>query len=148
MAGLFYAWSCSVIPGLANLGDTEYILSMQAMNRAIVNPAFLIFFIGTAILLPVCTYLIHAGGNALSYWLLAAASVFYIVGVLGVTFAGNIPLNNALEAFHLNGATAEAITSQRINFEKPWTLLHSIRTVCSVITLMLVAAACLKISKG
>ncbi len=52
IAGLFYAWSCSVTLGLARLPDTVYIAFMQATNKAILNPVFFISFIGTAILLP------------------------------------------------------------------------------------------------
>lgn len=49
IAGLFYAYSCSVNPGLGNLPDKEYILTMQSINIAIINPVFMLSFIGTVI---------------------------------------------------------------------------------------------------
>ena len=44
MAGLFYAWSISVTPGLAKIEDEHYLQAFQKMNRAIINPLFIIPF--------------------------------------------------------------------------------------------------------
>ena len=41
MAGLFYAWSISVTPGLAKIDNSSYLKAFQSMNRAILNPAIL-----------------------------------------------------------------------------------------------------------
>lgn len=57
MAGLFYSWSCSVVPGLAKLSDANYLASMQAMNKAILNPVFFSSFFGTLLLLPISTFI-------------------------------------------------------------------------------------------
>ena len=56
----------------------------------------------------------------------------------GVTIFGNVPLNEALDAFPLKTATLEEISRARRDFEIPWNNLHSIRTVASVISLLLV----------
>ena len=96
IAGLFYAWSCSVVPGLARLNDAEYLASFQAMNRAILNPVFFASFMGTLVLLPLCTYLHYTPGSV-RFMLLLAASILYAVGVFGVTMAGNVPLNDMLD---------------------------------------------------
>src|SRR5688572_7893361 len=73
MAGLFYAWSISVTPGIGRLGDKEYLASFQAMNRAIVNPVFLICFLGAAVLLPVCTFMEYAQPISNRFWFLLGA---------------------------------------------------------------------------
>src|SRR5262249_16863870 len=49
MAGVFFAFSTSVMRGLARLGPAEAIAAMQAMNRAILNPLFLACFFGSAV---------------------------------------------------------------------------------------------------
>ena len=54
-AGLFYAWSVSVIPGTKRVPDLVYLEAMQAINRAILNPAFFLVFFGSLILLGVST---------------------------------------------------------------------------------------------
>jgi uncharacterized membrane protein len=51
-AGIFYCWSVSVTTGLALLPDKEYITAFQALNRAILNPLFLLCFMGPVFLLP------------------------------------------------------------------------------------------------
>jgi len=42
MGGLLFSYSCSVVLGLKTLPDQEYIMTMQAINRAIQNPVFFI----------------------------------------------------------------------------------------------------------
>jgi len=75
MAGLFFAWSCSVMPGLARLSDDEFLSSMQSMNRAIQNPLFFCCFFGAALLLPVSSYVFNGTGRAFGF-LLAATLVY------------------------------------------------------------------------
>jgi len=43
-AGLFYAWTISVVPGLKNIPTKSYLEAMQSMNRAILNPGFFVIF--------------------------------------------------------------------------------------------------------
>lgn len=143
IAGLFYAWSCSVIPGLSRLPDADYINAMQQLNRAIENPVFFASFMGALILLPCCTLVLY---RQQGHWpgYLTAATLVYWIGVMGVTAAGNIPLNKALDAFSLHTATREAIAAQRALFELPWRRLHNIRTIAACISLVLVLLACLQ----
>jgi uncharacterized membrane protein len=41
IAGLFFAYACSVNLGLTRLADAEYLKAMQSINGAILNPWFL-----------------------------------------------------------------------------------------------------------
>jgi uncharacterized membrane protein len=138
-AGLFYAYSVSVNPGLGRLPDAAYLSAMQSINRAILNPLFFASFLGAALLLPAAAWLSYSRDQARFWWLLAAA-VVYIIGVFGVTVAGNVPLNNTLDALKLNGATPEQLDSWRTAFEKPWNALHSVRTVASIAAAAILAA--------
>jgi uncharacterized membrane protein len=133
--GVFFAWSCSVLPGLKLLAAREYILAFQAMNRAIQNPVFLLCFLGAGIALPVAAWM-HRG-NSLQGGLLLAASVVYIVGVLGVTMAGNVPMNEALDKFDTSAATVAEMARQRELFEGQWMALHNWRSVAAVVSFML-----------
>ncbi|WP_343608430.1 DUF1772 domain-containing protein [Chryseobacterium oranimense] len=141
IAGLFYAYSCSVVLGLGKLSDMEYLKSMQSINREILNPVFFMSFMGTAILLPVTTFLFRGEQPAFLFLLLASAA--YLIGVFGVTVAGNVPLNDMLDKFDINGSTADAISQMRGNFENRWNLLNNIRTVFSVISIVLVICGCI-----
>jgi len=141
IAGLFYAYSCSVVLGLGKLSDAEYLKSMQSINREILNPVFFMSFIGTAVLLPVTTFLFRGEQPAFLFLLLASAA--YLIGVFGVTVAGNVPMNDMLDKFDISGSTAAAISQMRGNFENRWNLLNNVRTVFSVISIVLVICACI-----
>jgi uncharacterized membrane protein len=51
MAGLFYAFSVSINLAFGHLPDTQYLLAMQEINKAIVNPVFLFSFLGSPLFL-------------------------------------------------------------------------------------------------
>ena len=140
IAGLFYAYSCFVVLGLGKLSDTEYLKAMQSINREILNPVFFISFMGTAILLPISTFLYRAQSPV--FILLLLATLAYLIGVFGVTIVGNVPLNDQLDKFDIVNSTKEAIKQMRDNFENRWNLLNNVRTVFSVISILLVVCAC------
>lgn len=144
IAGLFYGYSCSVNIGLGRLTDQEYLAAMQSINRAILNPLFFASFLGTLIFLPLCTVLHYQQPIGPVFLLLLAASVVYAAGTFGVTIFGNVPLNEMLDKFNLSSATPEAIAAQRAKFEIPWNRLHTIRTIASVVALVMVVMACIK----
>jgi uncharacterized membrane protein len=116
---------------------------MQSINRAILNPVFMLSFLGTVILLPLSAYLHYGQPIAARFWFLLAATIIYVVGAFGVTIAGNVPLNEALDAFNLQAASSEAIAMQRAKFEGPWNSLHTVRTIACVFSLVFVIIACL-----
>lgn len=144
MAGLFYAFSFSVVLGLGKLPDAEYIRAFQHINIEIQNPVFLSCFMGILLLLPLSTYMHYTKPATPQFWLLLAATLVYFIGVFGVTIAGNIPLNNAIDAFKLDGASAGSISAQRTAFEHKWNSLNMVRTIASTLTLLLSITACLR----
>ena len=140
MAGLFFAWSISVMPGLALLNDEQYLAAMQAMNRAILNPVFLVCFLSPLLLLPLASYL-HYHYSQFG-WLLAATFLYYI-GVIAVTFFGNVPLNEHLDKLNLSQVSIEELSKERMVFEKTWVHLNNVRTVLSTVVALLMLYACL-----
>lgn len=141
IAGLFFAYACSVNPGLAKLDDSQYLSAMQSINRAILNPAFLVTFMGAALLLPLCVYAfwqVKAAGQAVA---LCIATVLYLAGVIGVTIGGNVPLNEALDIVDLRSLSDQKLSEYRTAFEKPWNKLHTIRTIVSIMAAAVVMGA-------
>ncbi len=108
IAGLFYAYTCSVNLGLGRLSDKEYPTAMQSINKAILNPLFFITFFGTALLLPLSAYLQHSQPTSNRFVFLLIAAIVYLIGVIAMTIFGNVPLNNSLEAFDLKSASEDA----------------------------------------
>ena len=147
VAGLLFAFSCSVIPGFKTLPDAEYISAMQAINKAIQNPLFFTVFLGCLLLLPLCCYLNYSSVATSTFRLLVAATVIYIAGVFGTTVLGNIPLNNTLEKFNLAIASKDEIIKQRQAFENRWNGLHYSRTVAAILSFVLIIIACIDFGK-
>lgn len=141
MAGLFFAWSCSVMPGLGRVKHVVFIAAMQSMNRAIQNPLFFSCFFGTALLLPVSSYLYY--GITTVFELLVSATIIYWAGVIGITVLGNVPLNNRLEDFQLASASEDDMLKIREEFESRWNRLNHVRTIASATVLVLAITATL-----
>lgn len=145
VAGLFYAYSCSVNPGLHMLGDKEYIQAMQGINSAIQNPVFFISFMGLLVVYPLCSYQLYRHNGGLSFYLIIGAMLIYFVAVFGSTVLFNVPLNNRLAQFNTNTTSSEQITLMRQAFERPWNFYHSIRMIASIIAFALSILCLLKI---
>lgn len=145
IAGLYYAYSCSVNPGLGKLPDAGYLLAMQSINKAIQNPLFFASFFGALVLLPWSAYLSYHPAPSSRFYFLLAAALVYTLGSFAVTLVGNVPLNNTLEAFKVEGAGEAALRSARLAFEQRWNNLHSIRTIASITALVLAILACLNV---
>jgi Predicted integral membrane protein len=143
ITGLFYSWTVSAGPGLHRLNDASYLQSMQHVNRAILNPAFFASFMGTVIMLPVCTFVVYRQGSTVAFWLTLAAALLYIIGTFGVTVVRNVPLNNMLDQFEIPGAGAEELRSLRMKFEAPWNRWNVVRTVAGMASLGCAIAAAL-----
>ena len=143
MSGLLYGWSVSVIPGTRRVAATNYVDTMQHINRAIINPAFVIPFMGIPLVLGGAAIMQFRAGDHRRGWLLASATATYAVGVLGVTIGRNVPLNDALDAFDLGNSTDDAIDRRRNSYETPWNRWHYLRTLASVGSFALAAGAAL-----
>jgi uncharacterized membrane protein len=144
MAGLFYAWSISVTPGLARVNDMNYLQAFQSMNRAILNPVFFIVFMGLPVLLLLLSYLFYSSEISLQFVFVISTTVVYITGVMGVTIFGNIPLNNALESLNIQSMNHEQMTTFRLGFESKWNKLNIIRTICSSLSFLLLIIVCIQ----
>ena len=135
-AGLFYAWSVSVIPGTQKLADPIYLETMQSINRAILNPRFFFIFFGSVVFLSISSiYQFHT--SKMTFWLILSASIFYLFGTVGVTAFGNVPLNDQLDLLKLTELNTDKITAFRRFYETNWNRLHLTRTVFAVISFIL-----------
>ena len=95
MAGLFFTYANSVLPGLGKADDRTLVDAMQRINVAILNGWFGLAFAG-ALLTTIAAAVLHLrdGGRPALPWIVAGL-VLYVV-VLVITFAVNVPLNDEL----------------------------------------------------
>lgn len=140
-AGLLFGWLVSVIPGTRKVTDRVYVETMQEVNASIINPAFLAVYLLSPVFLIVAAIWQLQAGNPRRAVSLGVAAFAYVVGVLGVTLGGNVPLNNGLDAFDLAGAADAEVSAQRRHYETRWNNWHLVRTVASTAAFALAAVA-------
>ena len=141
MAGLFYGWSVSVIPGTRRIASTEYVGLMQHVNREILTPRFLVPFVGIPVLLGAAAFTQFRAGDQRRGAVLTASAVTYLIGVFGVTAARNVPLNEALESFDLGAMTADQIERRRDSYEGSWNRWNTVRAIANVAAFALATTA-------
>lgn len=137
-AGVFFAYSTSVMPALRKVDDRTFVDVMQKINAAILNGWFLTAYTG-ALLAAIAAVLLHLGGahRAALPWLVAATLLYAVVFV--VTAAVNVPLNDQLDAAGLTDPAAA-----RAAFEASWNRWNTVRTVSSAGALLTLAVALLR----
>jgi uncharacterized membrane protein len=132
VGGIFYGFSSFIMTALKQLPKTQGAAAMKMINVTVINPVFLLVFLGTAL-----ACLLLAGGSFFYWdhpgtkWLLAA-SLFYLLGCFGVTMLGNVPLNNQLASV---APDEEATLWAR--YLKTWTRWNHVRTFASILASLL-----------
>lgn len=127
MAGLFFAFDISVMPGLAKADDRTYATAMQNFNSVIDSsgPFALIFVGAPAVTAWATVRAFRKGRREMGWWLLAAA-LSYVVVVL-LTMEINIPLNNKLaDLGHPGPATDYSVVE---DFKGTWETANIFRTL-------------------
>ena len=129
-AGLFLAFSSSVMPGLHGADDRTFIEVMQDINRVSENPAFLApFLIAPVLAVWALVNESRRGTPAGVRWMITAVALSAVWFI--VTMAISVPLN-----YELIDAGDPAKLSNpaavRDDFETPWVVWNIIRTVTSV----------------
>jgi uncharacterized membrane protein len=142
IAGLCFTWNNAVTPGIGQLADMGYLRSFQEMNRAIINPIFLIVFFGPFFLHIANIFLFKTSSGTI-LWLVMVSAALYIIGLVAVTIFGNVPLNELLDKTDLMQASAEELKLLRDKFEVKWNRFHLIRTVSTVLSFLLLLIVCL-----
>ncbi|MFD9962458.1 DUF1772 domain-containing protein [Amycolatopsis sp. NPDC058986] len=127
-AGLFYAYACSVMPGLARGDAKTFVEGMRGINVAILNGWFMATFLGAPLLAAVAGAL-HLRSDLRGALPWVVAGFVLLMVTLIVTGVVNVPLNNALEAQAADGsATLEEV---RARFETVWVRWNVVRAVSS-----------------
>jgi uncharacterized membrane protein len=138
MAGLFYAYSVSVIWGLDRADPRAAIDSFNGINVAILNPLFLLVFMGVPLLGGLAAILFWQSGQSAAMWMFAASAIVYAVGTLGVTMGINVPQNVALA----NGGVPQDIAAARHiwdAFTAGWLPWNHVRAIAATLSLLLAA---------
>jgi uncharacterized membrane protein len=124
VAGVFLAFSSFIMQALSRLPAEQGIGAMQQINLTVINPLFMGILFGSAGLCLLMGYAAWRGGLHPQNQLLLIASVLYLVGVIGVTLAFNVPLNDVLADVEPQRAADLQIWTEYL---KSWTRWNSVR---------------------
>lgn len=143
VAGFLFAFAVVVMPGIARLGDREFLRAFQVVDRVIQDnqPLFMLVWVGSVVALVTAVFLVFGQTSGATRWLLAGSLGGYLFGVQLPTVAVNVPLNNRLQAFEVDAADEASRAAFRSEFEGRWNASNVLRTVvaCLVsITLIVV----------
>jgi uncharacterized membrane protein len=138
MAGVFLAFSTAVMPALARLDGERGCETMQRINKAIVNPLFLVVFLGCG--------LVGAALAVSSIWtwdqagagLRLAGGLLAFGGGLVFTAVYHVPRNNALDA--VGCGTPEAV-AEWARYLREWVPANHVRGLACTLSLVLLLLA-------
>ncbi|PWI19074.1 hypothetical protein DI272_36690 [Streptomyces sp. Act143] len=128
VAGAFCAFSTFVMKGLAALPPAQGVAAMKAINVTALRPAFMLVFVGSAVLcavLAVVTFVLLPDDGTVE---LLLGSALYLVGSFGVTMVANVPRNDAL--LKLDAGTPEA-AAYWPTYIREWTMWNHVRMIAS-----------------
>src|SRR4051794_40741189 len=116
LAGLYYAYACSVMPGLARTDDHTFVSAMNHINDAIQNPVFFVTFVGAPAATALLAWRERRAPRTDRRWVRIALGLNVLA--LITTMAINVPLNDAL-----------AKDGDRDAFEGAWVVWNVVRAV-------------------
>jgi uncharacterized membrane protein len=127
-AGVYFAFSTFVMPGLRKLSHSQAISAFNGINKAAPqNPLLMLVLFGTGVL---CVLLIISGfqhrDNPAAVWQIVGAAL-YLVSVL-ILIAYHIPHNDQLMKVDPNGAGAGSTWS---HFYSAWMAWNHARTLAA-----------------
>jgi uncharacterized membrane protein len=127
-AGTFALYADTIMPGLRKTDDRTFVGAFQQIDRAIINPWFMIFAFGGALVLTAAAGVANRGTPAFGW--IAVALGLYIICVI-ITIAVSVPLNDAIKAA---GDPAHIDVAQvRAQFgEARWAAWNLLRVATSV----------------
>ena len=140
IAGVFGIYGNAIMPGLRRTDDRTFVAAFQSIDRAIINPAFMVTFVG-ALALTALAALLHLTGDGRSTlpWIGAALVLYLLVFV--ITIAVNVPRNNEIKAAgDIDRMTDPHGVRERFD-EDRWVRWNHVRTLASTVAFGLLAWA-------
>jgi uncharacterized membrane protein len=142
MAGVFGLYSHTVMPGLRRVDDRTFVAAYQALDRAIINPWFMVGgFVGALLLTGAAAGLLLGAGGPAFTWTAVAFALYLVVFV--ITVAVNVPMNDAIKAAG-DPDTIPDLAAVRARFDEArWARWNLVRTVATTAALVCLAVALL-----
>lgn len=134
VTGLLFAFSNFVMRALAELPSDMSMFAMQRINKTIINPVFLVLFLGTPVLCSVIAVYSGLNINEPGSLFLLVGALAYLIGPFGITVLFNVPLNNQLAREDVSDADEIWPT-----YLEKWQRWNHIRTYIGVASIVFLA---------
>lgn len=131
--GVLYAFSAFVMAGLRRLEPAAGAAAMRSINVTAVRPP-LMLLLGASVLLPAGAAVVGLVGDEPGAAWTVAGAVVALVGILGITGVGNVPLNDRLEVAADPGA-------EWATFVPRWLAWNHVRTAAGALAAALLVVA-------
>ena len=132
VAGVCGLYAHTIMRGLGTTDDRTFVGAFQAIDRAIINPLFMLSFFG-ALFLTGAAAVLHLKDDMRSVvpWI-AAACVLYVVVVV-ITMAVNVPLNDGIKAAGNPDRIADLAAVRDDFHESRWIAWNIVRTLATTV---------------
>lgn len=128
-AGVFLLYAHTIMPGLRTTDDREFVIAFGAIDKAIINPVFMISAFFGALVLTAAAALLHLEEDAFAW--IAAALVLYAV-LVGITVGVHLPRNDALKAAVAEGEPDHPADVRSAFDEATWVRWNWVRVVLNI----------------
>jgi uncharacterized membrane protein len=132
MAGVFGLYTHTIMPGLGRTDDRTFVGAFQAIDRAIINPLFMLAFLGALVSSGAAAVLVWRDSldslDSVVPWVAVAFGLYLVVVV--ITIAVNVPLNDELKA--AGDPDRIDVAAVRAAFDETrWVAWNLVRTIAS-----------------
>ena len=128
MASVFWLYAHTIMPGLRRTDDRTFVGAFQSIDKAIINPWFMITsFVGALLFTVVATF--TQFGRPTFGWIAVALGLYLIAFV--ITIAVNVPLNDAIKAAGLPDNPADLAAIREAFDEAKWRAWNIVRVITS-----------------
>lgn len=132
MAGVMGLYANTIMPGLRRTDDRTFVGAFQAIDTAIINPLFLLTFLGGAVFSGIAAVL-HLGEDHRSVLAWIAVALVLYLAVIAITLVVNVPLNDGIKAAGDPDRVSD-LAGVRREFDEPqWVRWNLVRAVLTTI---------------
>ncbi|NET02377.1 MAG: DUF1772 domain-containing protein [Sphaerospermopsis sp. SIO1G2] len=137
-AGIFFGFSTFIMQALARQPIPQGIATMQTINITVINPWFMTAFFGPALTCLILTIASCLNWNQSSSLYLILGSLLYLIGTIGVTIFGNVPLNDALAIVSPDSLEGANLWKKYLT---DWTFWNHVRTIAGFLAAILLTVS-------
>lgn len=139
IAGVFYAYATSVMGALHQSDDRTFVDVMQKINVVIINPWFMIGFMGT-VGFSILAAALHLGKDVRTVLIWTVVALVINIIAFGITSGLNVPLNDQLAAAGDVGQIGD-IAAVRAQFEDSWVRWNVLRAILHTLAFLVLMGA-------